>query len=190
MSRVPAFFRRLIKRAAGYTITELMIAVTIMLIVGGIIFLAVQAGLTLFAKNLAVNQVHATARKAVDTMAFDVARSIDPPQMVYVAPFPTSGEITALDISHPGGLGNIKCVGTVDASTGTFVGAPGILGDYVVVTVAGDLPGPGGGWNVGDWLVYKGGGADPNLASSYNLVSVAGQKFNGFIINRQLGGTT
>src|SRR5262249_31737258 len=65
MSRVPAFFRRLIKRAAGYTITELMIAVTIMLIVGGIIFIAVQAGLTLFAKNLAVNQVHATARKAV-----------------------------------------------------------------------------------------------------------------------------
>src|SRR5450631_1660308 len=98
MNRVPPFLRRLLKRVAGYTLTELMIAMAISVIVGGIIFIAVQAGLTLFAKNLAINQVHVAARNAVDRMAFDVARSIDQPRLVFVTPVPSTGEITSLDM--------------------------------------------------------------------------------------------
>src|SRR5450432_1319934 len=98
MNRVPPFLRRLFKRVAGYTLTELMIAMAIAVIVGGVIFIAVQAGLTLFAKNLAINQVHMTARNAVYRMAFDVARSIDQPRLVNVTPVPASGVITHLDL--------------------------------------------------------------------------------------------
>ena len=43
MKHVPPFLRRLVKRVAGYTLTELLIAMAIMVIVGGVIFIAVQA---------------------------------------------------------------------------------------------------------------------------------------------------
>src|SRR5471030_750666 len=98
MNRVPPFLRRLLKRVAGYTLTELMIAMAISVIVGGVIFIAVQAGLTLFTKNLAINQTHGAARNAVDQMAFDVARSVDQPRLVNVTPVPATGPITDLDL--------------------------------------------------------------------------------------------
>ena len=102
MKRVPSILGRLLKRAAGYTLTELMIATAIAAVIGGIIFIAVQAGLTLFAKNLAINQVHATARRAVDQMSFDVARSVDEPRMANVTPVPATGDITHLDLALVG----------------------------------------------------------------------------------------
>ena len=139
MKRVPSILGRLLKRAAGYTLTELMIATAIAAVIGGIMFIAIQAGLTLFAKNLAINQVHGAARRAVDQMSFDVARSVDEPRMVNVTPVPSTGDITHLDLA----LSDARhFVGRFNAGTGKVLDGNGAVtvGDYFVVTVPGTYP--------------------------------------------------
>ncbi len=184
MKHVPPFLRRLLKRVAGYTMSELMIAMAIAVIVGGVIFIAVQAGLTLFAKNLAINQVHGAARNAVDRMAFDVARSVDQPRLINVTPVPASGDITHLDLELSDAR---RYVGRCDALNQKVLDGKGAanLGDFFVVTVAGNWPSSGTviSWAVGDWRVYTDTTkltSDPN---AYSKITPTSQKYNAFIVN-------
>src|SRR5215471_13050871 len=184
MKHVPPFLRRLLKRVAGYTMTELMIAMAIAVIVGGVIFIAVQAGLTLFAKNLAINQVHIAARKAVDQMAFDVARSVDQPRLVNVTPVPSSGPITHLDLE----LSDAKrYVGRCDALNQKVLDGRGAqsLGDFFIVTIAGNWPSSGSpiSWAVGDWRVYTDSTKLPSDPTAYTKITPTSQKYNAFILN-------
>ena len=59
-----------------------MIATGIMTIVGGMIFIVLNSGMNLYAKNTAVNAAHQQARSGVDQMLHNIHGSVSIPQLV------------------------------------------------------------------------------------------------------------
>ncbi len=66
----------------GFTIVEVMMATGLMTIVGGMIFIVLNSGMNLYAKNTAVNAAHQQARSGVDQMLHMVHGSVSIPQLV------------------------------------------------------------------------------------------------------------
>lgn len=77
----------------GFTLVEVMMATGIMTIVGGMIFIVLNSGMNLYAKNTAVNAAHQQARSGVDQMLHMVHGSVSIPQLVdtTLAPIPAPG---------------------------------------------------------------------------------------------------
>lgn len=85
----------------GFTIVEVMMATGLMTIVGGMIFVVLNSGMNLYAKNTAVNAAHQQARSGVDQMLHTVHGSVSIPQLVdtTLAAIPAPGVGPAAGIS-------------------------------------------------------------------------------------------
>lgn len=66
----------------GFTLAEVSVAMGIALIVGLMIFLVLNSGMVLYAKNTAVNTAHQQARAGVDQMLQNIHSSVSIPQLV------------------------------------------------------------------------------------------------------------
>ncbi len=66
----------------GFTLIEVAVAMGIMTIVGMMIFLVLNSGMVLYAKNTAVNTAHQQARAGVDQMLQNIHSSVSIPQLV------------------------------------------------------------------------------------------------------------
>ena len=69
-------------QSRGFTLLELLISMGIMTIVGLMIFLVLNSGMVLYAKNTAVNTAHQQARAGVDQMLQNIHSSVSIPQLV------------------------------------------------------------------------------------------------------------
>lgn len=69
-------------RSRGFTLPEVMVSTAIMTVVGLIIFLVLNSGMVLYAKNTAVNTAHQQARAGVDQMLQNIHSSVSIPQLV------------------------------------------------------------------------------------------------------------
>lgn len=87
------------KLARGFTLIELMISVAMIGFTGGIIYLILNSGLVLFAKNSAINVAHQQARMAVIQMVQDIHSSVSIPQLVDSSRTVLSGTGPAAGIS-------------------------------------------------------------------------------------------
>ena len=67
---------------AGFTLPEILVTMGIMSIVGLMIFLVLNSGMVLYAKNTAVNSAHQQARAGVDQMLTNIHSSVSIPQLV------------------------------------------------------------------------------------------------------------
>lgn len=65
----------------GFTLTELLVTMSITVLVGLMIFLVLNVGMTLYAKNTAVNSAHQQARAGVDQMLVNLHASVSIPQL-------------------------------------------------------------------------------------------------------------
>ena len=66
----------------GFTLVEMMIAVSIFAFAGGGILMVLRTGMILFAKNAAINFTHQTARVAMVELQQDLHSSVSIPQLV------------------------------------------------------------------------------------------------------------
>lgn len=76
MRRSPRLSRR------GFTLAEILVTMGISLLVGMMVFLVLNAGMVLYAKNTAVNSAHQQARSGIDQMLFNLHSSVSIPQLV------------------------------------------------------------------------------------------------------------
>jgi len=70
------------KANAAFTLPELMVTMGILGLVGLMVFLVLNSGMTLYAKNTAVNSAHQQARAGVDQMLANLHSSVSIPQLV------------------------------------------------------------------------------------------------------------
>lgn len=68
----------------AFTLVETMVTMSIATLVGGMIFLVLNAGMNLYAKNTAVNAAHQQARSGVDQLLANVHGAVSIPQLVMI----------------------------------------------------------------------------------------------------------
>ncbi|MDQ6809617.1 MAG: hypothetical protein M3Z64_09380 [Verrucomicrobiota bacterium] len=73
--------RQLSNSESGFTLAEIIVAVAVSVLLGVVFFQVLQSGLTLSAKNTAVNAAHEEARQGVLRMTRDIHASISVPQL-------------------------------------------------------------------------------------------------------------
>ncbi|HEY2711301.1 MAG TPA: prepilin-type N-terminal cleavage/methylation domain-containing protein [Chthoniobacterales bacterium] len=66
----------------GFTLVELMVTVGVFAVVGLMVFLVLNTGMVLYAKNTAVNSAHQQARSGVNQMLTNLYSSVSIPQLV------------------------------------------------------------------------------------------------------------
>jgi len=66
----------------GFTLIEVLVAMSILGVVGLMVFLVLNSGMVLYAKNTAVNTAHQQARAGVDQMLQNIHSSVSIPQLV------------------------------------------------------------------------------------------------------------
>jgi type II secretory pathway pseudopilin PulG len=113
-------------RARAFTLVETLVAIGVTTIVGSMIFLVLNSGMVLYAKNTAINTAHQQARSGVDQMLANLHKAISIPQLTdsslqpvseldangqpaktagisfqnfYVGPFPVIADASASDTS-------------------------------------------------------------------------------------------
>jgi len=65
----------------GFTLIEVLVAMSILGVVGLMVFLVLNSGMVLYAKNTAVNTAHQQARAGVDQMLQNIHSSVSIPQL-------------------------------------------------------------------------------------------------------------
>jgi prepilin-type N-terminal cleavage/methylation domain-containing protein len=70
------------KADGAFSLPELMVTMGILGLVGLMVFLVLNSGMTLYAKNTAVNSAHQQARAGVDQMLANLHSSVSIPQLV------------------------------------------------------------------------------------------------------------
>jgi prepilin-type N-terminal cleavage/methylation domain-containing protein len=98
----------------GFTLPEILIAMGIMTIVGMMIFLVLNSGMVLYAKNTAVNTAHQQARAGVDQMLQNIHGSVSIPQLV-------DSSLQPIDVIIDGSGNPVQAPGI---SFQSFVGGP------------------------------------------------------------------
>lgn len=68
--------------SSGFTLPEMMVTVAVMTIVGVMVYLVLNSGMVLYAKNTAVNSAHQQARAGVDEMLANIHSSVSIPRVV------------------------------------------------------------------------------------------------------------
>ena len=81
----------------GFTLVELLITMGIVTVVGMMIFLVLNSGMVLYAKNTAVNSAHQQARSGVDQMLANIHSSVSIPELTNAALQP----VAELDNGQP-----------------------------------------------------------------------------------------
>lgn len=66
----------------GYTLVEMSVTLGVALLVGMIVFLVLNTGMVLYAKNTAVNSAHQQARSGVDQMLANLHSAVSIPELV------------------------------------------------------------------------------------------------------------
>jgi prepilin-type N-terminal cleavage/methylation domain-containing protein len=66
----------------GFTLIEMMVAVLCFALAGGMIFLILNSGMILYAKNMSVNTAHQDTRRAVNRLLRDIHASVSVPQLI------------------------------------------------------------------------------------------------------------
>jgi prepilin-type N-terminal cleavage/methylation domain-containing protein len=89
------------QRTAGFTLVELMITSAVFALAGGLVFIFLNSGMTLYAKNTAVNAAHQQARSAADQMLANIHAAVSIPQLVddTLTPLPPPGTGPAAGIN-------------------------------------------------------------------------------------------
>ena len=79
--------------SAGFTLVELMITTVVFALTGGMVFFFLNSGMSLYAKNTAVNAAHQQARAGVDQMLANIHAAVSIPQLVdqNLTPLPPPG---------------------------------------------------------------------------------------------------
>jgi type II secretory pathway pseudopilin PulG len=70
------------RHCAAFTLVESMVSAGVAVISGGAVFLALNSGLNLFAKNTSANAAHQQMLKAINHMTTDVHSAVSLPQLV------------------------------------------------------------------------------------------------------------
>jgi prepilin-type N-terminal cleavage/methylation domain-containing protein len=88
-------------RNHGFTLVEMMITTSIAVLCGGMVFLFLNTGMTLYAKNTAVNVAHQQARAGVDQMLANIHAAVSIPQLVdgNLTPLPPPGTGPAVGVN-------------------------------------------------------------------------------------------
>jgi prepilin-type N-terminal cleavage/methylation domain-containing protein len=87
------------KRTRAFTLIEMLIAVAIMAVVGGILFTTLWHGTILFARNTAINVAHQQARIAVIQIEKDLHSCVSVPQLIDANRNPIGGNGPAAGIA-------------------------------------------------------------------------------------------
>lgn len=89
------------QQSSGFTLVELMITSVVFALTGGMIFIFLNSGMTLFAKNTALNAAHQQARAGVDQMLANIHAAVSIPQLVdkNLTPLPPPGTGPAAGIN-------------------------------------------------------------------------------------------
>jgi prepilin-type N-terminal cleavage/methylation domain-containing protein len=65
----------------GFTLVEMLVTIAVTTVVGGMVFLILNSGMVLYAKNTAVNSAHQQARSGVDQMLTNLHKAVSIPQL-------------------------------------------------------------------------------------------------------------
>lgn len=76
MRRLRAFW------SSGFTLAEVMVSVTCFAVGGSMIFLLLNSGMILYAKNMSVNTAHQDTRRAINRLLRDIHASVSVPQLI------------------------------------------------------------------------------------------------------------
>lgn len=71
-------------RTGAFTLAETVITAAVFALVGGMVFLILNAGMILYAKNTAVNSAHQQARTGIDQMLANIHAAVSIPQLVSI----------------------------------------------------------------------------------------------------------
>jgi prepilin-type N-terminal cleavage/methylation domain-containing protein len=88
-----------LSRKRGFVLIELLVSTTIVAITGSIIYYILYTGMTLFAKNTAINMAHQEARVAVLQMEQDLHSAVSIPQLTDATKTAIAGNGPAAGIS-------------------------------------------------------------------------------------------
>src|ERR687888_1398334 len=69
-------------RKTGFTLIEVMVGLFCFVIIGGVIYLLLNSGTILYAKNMSVNTAHEDTRRAVNRLLRDIHASVSVPQLI------------------------------------------------------------------------------------------------------------
>ena len=69
-------------RRRGFTLAEVMVAVSCFAVGGTMIFVLLNSAMTLYAKNMSVNTAHQDTRRAVNRLLRDIHASVSVPQLI------------------------------------------------------------------------------------------------------------
>ena len=86
-------------QSGAFTLVELLVASSVMALMGGVIFYVLNTGMVLFAKNTSVNLAHQQARVAVLTMETSLHNAVSIPRLVDGNRTPLTGNGPAAGLS-------------------------------------------------------------------------------------------
>jgi hypothetical protein len=69
-------------RKTGFTLIEVMVGLFCFVIIGGVIYLLLNSGTILYAKNMSVNTAHEDTRRAVNRLLRDIHAAVSVPQLI------------------------------------------------------------------------------------------------------------
>jgi hypothetical protein len=67
---------------AGFTLAETMIGLLCFVVIGGIVYLLLNSGMILYAKNMSVNTAHEDTRRAANRLLRDIHAAVSVPQLI------------------------------------------------------------------------------------------------------------
>jgi prepilin-type N-terminal cleavage/methylation domain-containing protein len=94
-------------RQRGFTAPEMVIAVTVMAILGIVFMQVLNSGMILYAKNTAVNAAHQEAREGINRLTRDIHAAISVPQLrssTHDSTYTTTGSFTVVSSAPANGV--------------------------------------------------------------------------------------
>jgi prepilin-type N-terminal cleavage/methylation domain-containing protein len=85
-------------KSHGYTLVEIMIAVSVVAVTVGGVFECLTAGLNLYSKNVAMNSTHEEGRRGLNRLVRDIHSAVSVPQLI-------DGNFNAIDTQPVDGSG-------------------------------------------------------------------------------------
>jgi hypothetical protein len=113
--------RRLRGRRAAFSLPELLVTSSLITVIGGLVFLSLNAGVRLFGKNVAVNLPYQASRAAFDVLSRDVHASPAVPRLIDPSLVEVSGSGPAAGVALRRFVGGPCVVASDTAATATLV---------------------------------------------------------------------
>ena len=122
--------------SAAFTLIEVLVTSSLVVIMGGLVFLSLHAGVYHFGKNIAVNLPYQSSRAAFDVLQRDLHGSAAAPRLIDTSLASVSGAGPAAGVALRGFAGGPCIVASDAASNATLIAVNQIAG---VTPRAGDL---------------------------------------------------